>query len=330
MSKHIHRESPLLPIFVYRHYQNYLQQLTIMEPMNNQQCRNRVAEIITVLALSPCRKLPKIKIPKDELELSNEFSRNLVAPNTNYIKSVWRDDDFTDLRIPLNELFYQLNKQDHSTGTQTKCLFWLYWIFDWETKQKKLCKKSSKRCPTISCSRRVNKYTDTEWARDYIWIIWDICFMALKTSTASNKKIICHTLFKMFCNNYKTSKRKSKQKFIIHAVLIILDTHPQLQFTKSVFIQYPIVIQSTLNINELYKKIGAAAKKYSNEKKVQIPVRKSFISQQPPPNENTQPHPFYDFYMKNELYLNPEYNDKSITEKKDTSILGHLDKFYPW
>lgn len=343
MSKHIHRENPLLPIFIHCQYQNHIQQLAVTEPMNNQQCRNRITEVTAVLALSPCRKIPKIKMAKDTHEFQNDFQKYSVAPHLHFLRGIWKDNDCIDIRIPLNEFAFQLKKQDHTTDTQSKCLFWLYWIFDWEGKEKKKSKKISTPCPTVSCARRINKYTDTEWATDYIWILWSICFSVLHTSPISNKRAICQCLFQLFCHDYKTSKRTSKRKFLIHAVLVILDTLPQLHFSKSVFVQYPIVLQSVLRINTMYKKISDAATAYSQQNRQRQKQQSSRNSNEMSSRvtydkfdkqiarESISPtHPFFDYYMQNELYLNPTYQEATKNTSEKSGILHHLDKFFGW
>lgn len=333
MSKHIHRENPLLPVYMFRQHQAYMQQLAITEPMNNQQCRNRVAEVASVLALSSCRPLTKIKFNKEKFGLMEQCKKYTLAPNIEFSDMVWRDTDCIDLKIPLNEFMYQLCKQDHTTDTQERCLFWLYWFFNWakleskKTRSKK--SKNKKLCPTNSCARRINKFTDTEWVTDYIWMLWSACFHACKQSSDTNKKIIIQNLFRLFCHNYKTSKRVSKQIFLVHAVIIVLDTVPRLSFTKQIFTQYSIVLQSMLNINALYKNTYETARTYklSSQHSESCVTNTQNIKQNIKQNI-PRPHPYFDTYMNNNLFLDSRYN--GIQPKKEIGLLGHLDKFFGW
>jgi hypothetical protein len=322
MSKHIHRENPLLPVYMERQYRQHIEQLTVREPMNNQQSRNRIAEVTAVIALSHKCKIP---IPKKK-ELQN-IHKYQFAPSNEYSATIWKDDDLPEIRVACNELAFQLSKQDHTADTQSTALFWLHWLIQWDKKETSLWRKSKKKGknPTMQCSSRRNKYILKEFATDYVWILWKMVLHSANTKDNKNVNIICSCLFRLFCHDYKTSKRSKNIMYLQHAVLLVLDTIPCIRFTQSVFTHYSVVIQSVLNINILYRDVHDSSKPHQR-KVVHSGKRRtpSLPVQELPSGE---PHPFLDYFMDNELYNDPRFNQVHVPEK-EVSVLGHLDKFF--
>lgn len=323
MSKNIHRENPLLPVYMERQYSQHISQLASREPMNNQQSRNRIAEVTAVIALShKC----KISVPKKK-ELI-QFHSQQYAPSTTFLSHVWKDDDLPEIRVACNEIAYQLTKDDHSADTQSIALFWLHWLIQWDKNETALWRKAKKKGknPTTQFSIRRNKYILKEYATDYIWIIWNLILHSCTCRKNKNLTVICSCLFRLFCHNYKTSKRSKNMMYLQHALLLVLDTIPRIRFTQSVFQHYSVVVQSVLNINILYRDVHDASKPHQRKPKtVSQSVPSQFVV---PELSHPEPHPYLDYFMDNELYNDPRYNQMVEGPRKDTSVLGHLDKFF--
>lgn len=310
MSKHINRENPLLPILVMRHHRVMMSHLTTVEPFNNQQCRNQVAEIIVILALSSKNKIPT----KQQVEKQFNKPVQYNIPRSDFITASWKKDDEKALKTPINNLAHHILSHTNTKDTENSALYWLYKIFELDGKMKKEKKE-------IICSRRVNRFTDSEWATDYMWIIWDILFYKMKLGfTQKNQRHIIQNLFQLFCSDYKKGNRVSKRMFLIHAILISLDTIPKIKFTQPIYTQLDIVLQSSLNINSLYKHIGDSSKPFQNHIS---PPKKNMLQNQKPE------HPYTRIFMNNELYNDPVYNSEPLMNlQEDDGILGHLDKFF--
>ena len=247
------------------------------------------------------------------------FSKNCRAPHFSFVEDVWSHDDLVDLRVPVNELAYQIQKRDHSTDTQQLALYWLQWIFQWDKTQMKKV-KNKKKSACFLFSRRVNKFTDTEWATDYVWVIWELMFRETEKGSSNNRKNVITSLFRFFCSNYKVSTRSQKKMFLSHAALITLNTIPKIQFTKPIYTQYDIVLQSVLNINSLYIKICDSSIPHQKGMKT-LPTQSDNKRAEPAPT-----HPMFSHYMDNRLYLDPQYSNK--IPKKERNVLDHLDKFF--
>lgn len=326
MSKHIHRENALLPVYMERQLRQHIRQLTEKEPMNNQECRNRITEVTAVLTLSHKCKLPSVK--KAELIQSEEYHRHLLAPSMDSITHVWRDDDLPEIRTACNELAYQLSKQDHTADTQSNALYWLHWIIHWDKEETKKWRKKKKKQinPTTQFSSRPNRYTVQEFSTDYIWLVWNIILHAIRERKVNNMNIVGNCLFRLFCRDYKTSKRSKHIMYVQHAMLICLDTIPQIRFTQSVFTQYSVVVQSDININALYadihkRSIDFQRNRTSSENHYQE-------SEQNQPVYNAPPeHPYFKLFMEEGLYNDPRYQVQPSAKTND-GVLCHLDKFF--
>lgn len=323
MSKHIHRENPLLPVYMERQYTQHISQLAIREPMNNQQSRNRIAEVIAVIALShKC----KLAVPKKKKLV--QFHSRQYAPSTSFLSGIWRDDDLPEIRVACNEIAYQLSKEDHTAETQGIALFWLHWLIQWDKRETTMWRKAKKKGknPTTQCSMRRNKYILKEYATDYIWILWNLVLHSCTSRKNKNLTVICSCLFRLFCHDYKTSKRSKNMMYLQHALLLVLDTIPRIRFTQIVFQHYSVVVQSVLNINILYRDVHDSSKPHQRKPKVEYQSSDA----QPLLQEisRSEPHPYLDYFMDNELYNDPLYNKIDVIQRDDTGVLGHLDKFF--
>ncbi len=326
MSKHIHRENPLLPVYMERQWSYYLEQITEKEPENNQQCRNRIAEITAVLTLSHKCKLPTIK--KTELNSTDEYKKHLVAPSMDFVTN-WRDDDLLEIRTACNELAFQLSKQDHTVDTQKHVMFWFLWISNWDKEESKRWRTSKriKKNRTTCFSSRPNKFITKEFASDYVWLLWNIVLQTNQGLKNNNRNIICQCLFRTFCRNYTTSKRSKHMMYLQHAILVCLDTVPQIRFNQSVFTQYSIIIQSDLNINLLYADVDRTSSEFRENANTKTPpTQHEHITKKHQLPEHSE-HPYLQLFMENELYNNPQYHNKK-PQHTDQSVLHHLDKFF--
>lgn len=327
MSKYIHRGNPLLPVYMERQWLCHLQQITEKYPENNQQCRNRIAEVTAVLALSHKCKLPTIK--KTELNSTEQYKKYLEAVHGNFVLG-WRDDDLPELRTACNELAFQLSKQDHTVDTQKHVLFWFQWILNWDKEETKRWRasKRKKKNHTICFSSRPNRFIAKEFASDYVWLLWNIVFETNRHMKHNNRDLVCQCLFRTFCRNYTTSKRSKHMMYLQHAILICLDTVPQIRFNQSVFTQYSIIIQTDLNINLLYVDVDRTSSEFRKSIQSEVlPTQNERIMKENQLHEYTE-HPYLQLFMDKELYNNPQYHNNKPQPHADRSVLRHLDKFF--
>jgi hypothetical protein len=141
------------------------------------------------------------------------MTERLKAPNVSFIAPVFKDDDPKELFIPMNELAYNLSAERRNT---LFACYWIEWILEFET----LCKKRKERCV---CMRRPFVNVETKFARDLVWMIWDVIFH----SPGSENPFINHLLqscFKLFSLHYTNGCGKKRRYTLYYAVSLCADT----------------------------------------------------------------------------------------------------------
>ena len=221
-TRYIHSGNPKLPIYLNMRFDNftsiintgYINDMLILR--NNSKIRNLFSEIICILCYSNKKQTyQEIKLNKlEEFDLIN-LSSKFKAPNVSFLEIVFKDDDPTELLIPVNELIYSI-----TSGNMIDACYWYEWIIEYEN----ICKKKKKQC---IC--QVRSYAPEGSHNDIIWIIWDILFYYAdpKNSVSKNtsnlpviNKII-KSLYSLFIIKYKSTSR-TKRKYIIYYAFSIL------------------------------------------------------------------------------------------------------------
>tara|TARA_B110000444_G_scaffold35071_1_gene30474 strand:- start:332 stop:1423 length:1092 start_codon:yes stop_codon:yes gene_type:complete len=221
-TRYIHSGNPKLPIYLNMRFDNfssiinvgYTNDMLILR--NNNKIRKLFSEIICVLCYSNKKQIyQQIKLNKsEEFDLIN-LSTKFKAPNVSFVETVFKDDDPTELLIPINELIYNI-----TTGNMIEVCYWYEWIIEYENisnKKKKIC----------NCQAR--SYAPVGSQNHIIWIIWDILFyytnpensIYKNTSSLPIVNKIIKSLYSLFIIKYKSTS-KTKRKYIIYYAFSIL------------------------------------------------------------------------------------------------------------
>lgn len=252
---YINKTSPQLPILLYDRIcriDNIMLRYNDkknLEYRNDQQLRNIICELISILALSNKKMLPPIKKIKESYFNIEILKNRLKAQNLELIQNIMRENDPEELQIACNEFAFCLNNN-------TSCdliFFWLSWILTWE---KKIIKKKGK----CICAYR-DIVESKECNTDIIWLIWDIIVNETNKRVNINLKKSIDALFSLFKKNYKTSYKSKRIDFIIYCIILLVDTK---DYDISVNNLLPIVIQSCCNINLMYQ--NAKKNEIANQK----------------------------------------------------------------
>ena len=221
-TRYIHSGNPKLPIYLNMRFDNfssiintgYTNDMLILR--NNSKIRNLFSEIICILCYSNKKQTyQQIKLNKlEEFDLIN-LSSKFKAPNVSFVNIVFKDDDPTELLIPVNELIYSI-----TTGNIIDACYWYEWIIEYEN----ICKKKKKQC---ICQAR--SYAPEGSYNDIIWIIWDILFHYADPENSVSKNTtnlplinkIIKSLYSVFIIKYKSTCR-TKRKYIIYYAFSIL------------------------------------------------------------------------------------------------------------
>lgn len=253
-AKEINIASPNLPIFLWKRYHEFknLEKNFIkyrLEIRNNQESRNKLCELITVLTLSPKKKiLPLPKIKEEHFELGN-MRNYMVASDLSKIQKFWKIGDPPEIRIPLNEIANFLSMNNAGSSIAEKTLFWLSWLLTWE-------KLHKKKFGEFKVSHRETSNINSKYTNDPIWIVWKIILEELLERRehehfySLKENIEC--LYKLYKYEYNRSKKQSRIHLVVFAILLILDTTPTIDFNTPIFYKDNLRIKAMANINDLY------------------------------------------------------------------------------
>ena len=248
VGKHIHLGNPKLPIYLELRFNNFKDIIQTyigyeLNMRNNNKVRKLFAEIITILCISKKKhSIESIKIKKQEEFDITTMSSKLKAPNIEYASKIFKKDDPKELFIAINELAYQVSK--NALNSLDAC-YWVEWINEFEN----LCKKKKEQCV---CERRSFVNVDEKFAKDPIWIIWDVLFYTndLRNDTISSK--ILKSLFDLFCIRYTAGSKKKRKYLIYFAISLITDSFN----SKIDIIENKTIVDNVINkINLIYKEI---------------------------------------------------------------------------
>jgi hypothetical protein len=277
VSKSINIANPSLPQYIYYRYSQYINLVTkasfegefIIKTRNVQEMRNHLAEIVTILATSSKNIVAKTpKINKEEFRIDN-FKAQLDAVEYKLVDAIIMAEDPSEVKVVANEIAYRL-KENYSSFD--RCNYWLHWLLEWE-------KISSKKCGKFQCANRSKNYIKPQFAHDFIWIVWDVIFQEIKQRKSIHINKInnqIRALYEMYCYQFSASNKKKKIFMIVHAFLLLT---MEVNWSPPVISNYPIVLQSSANINLLF----------SDYKKIE---QSKAINQELPYNFNT-----YDNYL---------------------------------
>jgi len=248
-SKHIHIGNPKLVIYLDLRVNNFKDIINggyinqEMRLRNNEKMRKLFCEVICILCESKKGHCyDEIKVKKDDFDLTEmTMTERFKAPNVEYGKECFKQEDPKELFIPINELAYNLSSE--SKNGINAC-YWMEWIIEFEN----ICKTKKEKC---NCERRTFASVEDKFQMDLVWIIWDIFLNeSLKRSNIIQK--IVNSALKIFCLKYSNNCHK-KRKFLLYFIVNI--------FTQSIFLEEEMIKDKnkiasiTSKINTIYKQI---------------------------------------------------------------------------
>ena len=158
-----------------------------------------------------------------------------------------------DIYIPINELTYCLKPESRDL---TRALYWIAWILKFASQYKKQTKVA------FDCSFRSNKYIDSSYSRNAIWLIWDVINDSVRMSPQQGVLLpYIDALYKIHCLRWSPSVLKNRMCFVNCACMFIcesntLDIHypvPQNILTvKSIVDNIPEWIKSIVNTQKTF------------------------------------------------------------------------------
>ena len=245
--KYIHSGNPKLPIYLSMRYNNFLTILNngystnLMMMRNNKKIRKLFAEIVCIMCLST-KKLAfsNIKINKEDYNIAN-ISFKLKAPNIEYARQVYKNEDPKELFIAVNEFAYHISKE--SKNLQQAC-YWLEWMLGYE----KLCLKETKERKKAA---RRQMPVDNKSQLDTIWILWELILYQAKNKNSVIYKIT-NCLLNLFCIKYTTGCKNKRKDILYFSISLI--TEP-INLNINIIKNENMVKQIVNKIDIIYKQI---------------------------------------------------------------------------
>lgn len=245
-SRYIHIGNPKLPIYLNMRFNNF--KILIDRYIDNElQIRNNIklrelfAEIISVLCLS------KKKYGFENLNIKDKTDYNIInlseklkAPNTEYAKISFKNNDPKELFIAINEFNYHISKDSYDCISAT---YWLEWILQYET----MCKGQKIE---FKCESRDFVNTNDKFKNDIVWILWEALLKQSEKDKIINKIML--SLLNLFLIKY-TNSCKKKRKYLIYSAIYFLTE--KINFNIDVIQNKNIIENICSKINIIYKQI---------------------------------------------------------------------------
>lgn len=260
LSQSIGIKNPCLPHYLWKRYHFYIESKKRCDEMmlfrNNQESRNHLCEVVCVLALSDKQTLPSLPKIKDTDFTVRNIKSKMKCSHLTHIRDIVKIDDPRDFMIPINEIYYCISVGDKSSDTRDNCIYWLAWLYEYN----KLYNKSNK----CKCVARLVTGVEDKYTTDVMWIIWEVIFNCIKKmpTTQSTKEMYRQVtcLFYFYKHNFTLAKKTSRKCYIIHAILLCIDTIPDINYDQCVYRSYSTTVTSCMKINDIYYKLAKPRK----------------------------------------------------------------------
>lgn len=247
-AKNIHLGNPKLPLYINLRFQNFKE---IIESgyignelllRNNEKIRKLFAELVSVLCVS--NKKPAfeiIKINNEEFTMTS-LTGKLKAPNIDFAKCVFRENDPNEIYICINELAFQLSNDNKNL---LKACYWIEWLIEFESS----CRKNKQN---LTCEMRTFPNINQKFQNDVIWIVWELLLLNAKKKSVIEK--IIDSLIHLFSIKYNYSVKKKRRYLLYFAVELITENVPtNIEILDK---KESIVVNNVVNkINNIYKNI---------------------------------------------------------------------------
>ena len=287
-----------------------------LEIRNDQEIRNTIADLITVLTLaqknnylSTNKNFPKVSL--NDLT-TDGIKRRVIAQDMNSIHRYMSNNEPIEVKIALNEILSHL--QNNNQQKHKDIFYWIKWLIKIESK---LPNKK------FICNERDIKEISSSYKTDWTWILWEIIFTVYKSShrPLSEALYTLKSLYEMYKINYKKSTRTNKMYLIYNAILIIsLSQTNQIDWNNPVISvsNYSTWIKVCANINTVYKKIAMESNTtYSTYMSANQETTETSLSSQSLSSYN-------DGYITNKLMEQQNYINRIIQE--DDNINPELNE----
>jgi hypothetical protein len=320
-SKNINVANPNLPFYLWSRFVQAIQIVQgekylgekVLNLRNNQECRNHLTDIVTLMTLSPKNKLKTLpKITTEDFRI-DYFEEKLEAKHIYLLEKIIIHNDPSEINVVMNEFAFQITNR---TGNLEKALYWLNWILEWE-------KLNIKKAEGFNCATRVRKYIKPQYHHDIVWMIWDVIFQeaTIRNNDFLNKQLIA--LFKLFKYNFTSPGKRKKSPLIVHAINL-LAYEDKIKWEAQITNQSRLFIQANANNNLLYLEFIKKSKNNNSYQKkddgLQVLIRDNYLISDQKIQTSQKPNSSSNSNSKKEK------NMVANTDLQKMNMLNMLDK----
>ena len=246
--KYIHMNNPKLFFYIFKRMKDYDRIMcnTIKNKFiltkNNQELRNFFAELTTICVLSKKsnlfldKSLPKISYKSYQKE---EIHKRMISTNLDKIIEFVHTNTNNEIKLALNEI---INNLESKKGTYQNCIYWYLWI----EKLAYYHKKDSIIVEPLKIQEESFRKNDVE-KDHWVNIIWNV-ILYFKIEKRNYKYI--QKLHLLYMKDLKKSQIAKKKYHIFIAFYIIKN---DIKWSKKLFNQEHLIIQTNININKIYR-----------------------------------------------------------------------------
>jgi len=210
-SLYIHRSCPNIFTYLVNQYERFaeIENMftihTMTEIRNHDEARIIVCEVATVLAIAKKQKTITLPTIKPEHDFLPETVRENLRATSQMIGTPFlKAEDPFELKIPFNEFCFAIQTKD-----TLRAFYWLAWILTYAREQKKRTKQQ------VVVAERKSPYYSSKYSRHLIWMIWDVI--------NANTNTYVDALFKLYCLRWEPSNSRSKQTFLLSAIMFVTE-----------------------------------------------------------------------------------------------------------
>ena len=180
----------------------------------------------------------------------------MQAKNTHILDKIFKRNDPLELRIPINELIFNIKNRNLNTS-----IYWLTWVIEYD---KKISKKEK-----LCCNVRNIENIEDKYKTDVSWLIWNAIFSCCDNNTFYIEQI--KYLYQIYKINFTKSKKNSRISLLIHSILLIVE---KVDNTIPLKNREDIIISACNNINFVYQRLQNSKIEDSNMMNIQTETEK--------------------------------------------------------
>ena len=185
----------------------------IKDDRNDQEIRNLISYIISVVTLSPKNSNFQIDLLTKINDMNFDvfvIEKNIKYKNLDLVMKLFFPDESKELILVINEI---ANILRNPSGKTKEILYWFSWLIDWEKK----CRRDGNEL--IIKSRKIDGVTPKN-SKFWEWIVWSVFINEAYYRDNPNIYKQIYSLYNIYKFNFKKSSRRKYMIYLLHSLFI--------------------------------------------------------------------------------------------------------------